>query len=216
MTSPIPPVAGPDWRVWARQVRQVLQRGLLGRYRSGNSAAEDGALLWDATAGYPVISKGGTWRQIVLADGYAFLGQNVDITAALANTAYAIEFDAPNPADGISLGTPASRIAFDEGGVYLAAFSAQITSTSSSTVGFRFWPRINGVDVAGSTILANLHQNDASIVVSRAAILSVSAGDYLEAMWAVDNTSGFLEAAPATAFAPSTPSASLSITRVRA
>ena len=212
----VPPIT-PDIRQWAENMRRFLGRALdqLGFKKANSSADENGVLLWDNTSGYPVVSKDGVWRQIVLADGYAFLGQDADITAALADTAYAITYDTPPMANGISLGTPASRIVFAESGTYLLAFSAQITSTSSSTVEFRFWPRINGVDVTGSTIRANLHQNDASFVVSRSAIFQMSAGDYLEVMWAVDSTSGYLQAAPATAYAPAAPSTSLSITRIR-
>lgn len=216
MSRILPPVTV-DVRLWAENMRRYLGRALdqLGFKDASASASENGVLLWDNASGYPVVSKDGVWRQIVLADGYAFLGQDNDITAALANTAYAITYDTPPMASGISLGTPASRIVFAEGGTYLLAFSAQITSTSSSTVEFRFWPRINGTDVAGSTIRANLHQNDASFVVSRSAIFQMSAGDYLEVMWATDSTSGYLQAAPATAYAPAAPSTSLSITRIR-
>ena len=216
MSRILPPVTV-DVRLWAENMRRYLGRALdqLGFKDASASASENGVLLWDNASGYPVVSKDGVWRQIVLADGYAFLGQDNDVTAAAANTAYAITYDTPPMASGISLGTPASRIVFAEGGTYLLAFSAQITSTSSSTVEFRFWPRINGTDVAGSTIRANLHQNDASFVVSRSAIFQMSAGDYLEVMWATDSTSGYLQAAPATAYAPAAPSTSLSITRIR-
>jgi hypothetical protein len=191
-------------------------RSSLVQQTGDETAAEDGIMMWDRENGYPVVSRDGEFRQIVLADGYAFFGQDADITAASTNTAYAITYDAPPMADGISLGTPASRIVFEEGGTYLLAFSAQITSTSGSTVAFRFWPRINGVDVAGSTMVANLHQNNATTVISRTAIFQVSAGDYLEAMWATDSTSGYLHATAATAYAPAAPSTSLSITRIRA
>lgn len=212
-----PPI-GPDFKVWAEKFSAWIMRtrSFLTHRRAYDSAAEDGVILWDREEGYPVVSKDGEFRQIVIADGYAFLGQDADITAAAVNTAYAITYDAPAMSSGVSLGTPASRIMFAEGGIYLLSFSAQITSTSSSTVAFRFWPRINGTDVAGSTIVANLHQNDATTVVSRSAVFQVSAGDYLEVMWAVDSTSGYLHATAATAYAPAAPSTSLSITRVRA
>lgn len=212
-----PPVTG-DLQIWAQNVVTYLQR-VASRlaFRSVDAnATENGIILYDNVNGYPVVSKDGEFRQIVLADGYAFLGQDADITAAAANTAYAVTYDTPAMASGISLGSPASRIVFAESGTYLLAFSAQITSTSSSTVEFRFWPRINGSDVPGSTIRANLHQNDASFVVSRSAIFQMSAGDYLEVMWATDSTSGYLQAAPATAYAPAAPSTSLSVTRIRA
>jgi len=209
---------GEDWKTWARRMMQYLSqvRIPLVQQTGDESAADDGQLMWDREGPYPVVSLDGEWRQLVIANGYAFFGQDADITAAAANTAYSITLDAPAMSSGITQGTPASRITFEEGGVYLLAFSAQITSTSSSTVAFRFWPRINGVDVSGSTIVANLHQNAATTVVSRTAVFQVSAGDYLEVMWAVDSTSGYLHATAATAYAPSAPSASLSVTRIRA
>lgn len=212
-----PPWTG-NLNVWATNLITYLQRtaSRLGFKSSDARATENGVLLWDDVNGYPVISKGGEFRQIILADGYAFLGQDANITAAAANTAYAITYDTPPMASGISLGTPSSRIVFAEGGTYLLAFSAQITSTSSSTVAFYFWPRINGANVLGSTIKANLHQNNATFVVSRSAVFQMNAGDYLEVMWAVDSTSGYLQAAAATAFSPATPATSLSVTRIRA
>jgi len=212
-----PPWTG-NLNVWTQNVVTYLQRvaSRLAFKSDAAVATENGIILYDNVNGYPVVSKDGEFRQIVLADGYAFFGQDNDVTAAAANTAYAITYDTPSMSGGISLGTPASRIVFEEGGTYLLAFSAQVTSTSSSTVAFRFWPRINEIDVPGSTMVANLHQNDATTVISRTAIFQVSAGDYLEAMWATDSTSGYLHATAATAYAPAAPSTSLSVTRIRA
>jgi hypothetical protein len=177
-------------------------------------ATQDGVLLWDAAGGYPVVSKNGEWRQIVLADGYAVLGQDADITAAAADTAYKIALD-DIITEGITLaGSPLTEITFVEGGLYSLSFSAQISSTSGSTVYFRFWPRINGSDAAGSTILASLHNNGATTTVSRTAIFSVSAGDVLNVMWATTSTNGFLQAHSATAYAPASPSVTLVISRI--
>lgn len=181
----------------------------------GEKATVDGLLMWD-TAGYPVVSKSGEWRQILLQDGYAVLTQDANITAAAANTAYAIQFDTPTFADGISLdGTNPTRIVFAEAGLYRIAFTAQISSSSASTVEFRFWPKVNGTNVAGSTMVASLHNNGATIVVSRDSVFQFAAGDYLEAMWATDSTSGFLEAHASTAYAPASPSVTMSINRVQ-
>lgn len=217
MTAPVLPPIGPDLRIWGKNLTAYLRRNLdrIRFKRDDDNASEDGVFLWDETNGYPVVSKGGDWRQIVLADGYAQFIQDTDVTAAIIDTAYAIQFDAPAFSNGISLGSPSTRIVFAEAGIYLLSFTAQISSTSSSTVSFRFWPRINGTDAAGSTIVAKLHQNDASTVVSRAAMFSMSAGDYLEVMWAVDSTNGFLKAEAATAYAPAAPSTTLSVTRLR-
>lgn len=213
-----PPVTG-NIGIWAQNVVTYLQRtaSRLAFRRSEARAAEDGVLLWDEANGYPVVSKSGEFRQLVLADGYAFIGRSTDVTAAATSTAYAIQYDTPAMASGISLdGAYPTRIVFEEGGTYLLAFSAQLVSTTASTVEFRFWPRINGVDLPGSTIRYNLKLNGSAVVASRSAIFPLSAGDYLEVMWATDDTSGYLEASAATAYAPAAPATALGITRIRA
>jgi hypothetical protein len=213
-----PPPVTENLTQWAQNIVRYLQRTLARlQFKTADaSAAEDGAILWDAVNGYPVVSKNGAWRQIVLADGYAVFGQDADITAAAADTAYKIALDNID-AQGITLtGSPLTEITFVEGGLYWLAFTAQIESTSGSAVNFRFWPRKNGTDVVGSTIVASLHNNGATIVVSRTALFQLSAGDVLSVMWATSSTSGSLKAHAATAYAPASPSVTLAITRVRA
>jgi hypothetical protein len=204
--------------VWAEDLRRYLGKALsqLAAKEANSSATEDGIILWDRVNGYPVVSKDNVWRQIVLADGYAIFSQDTDITAASANTAYKIALDNIASA-GITLtGSPATEITFVEGGLYEIAFTAQISSSSGSAVNFRFWPRVNGSDVAGSTIVASLHNNGATITVSRTAIFSFAAGAVLNVMWATDSTNGILRAHAATAYAPAAPSVTLAITRVQA
>lgn len=215
MTAPTLPPVGPDLRVWATNLTRALLRGLVRLNFLGQNdvPSENGIILWDDTNGYPVVSKNGEFVQIVLEDGNYSGAITTNQTAAAANTAYALTYT-PSVQEGITNGTPASRIVFEEGGEYMVAFSAQIASTSSSTVNFWFWPRVNGADVAGSTMKNALHQNGSVLVVSRSAIFTFAAGDYLEAMWAVDSTSGYLDAATATAFAPAAPASTISITRL--
>ena len=210
----VPPITV-DLAAWAENLRRYLGRALnqLDAKDASVSAAEDGVLLWDRINGYPVVSKDGEWRQIVLEDGQYAGGVTTDQTAASTDTAYALTYTS-NIADGITNGTPASRLVFEEAGQYMVSFSAQIASTSSSTVNFWFWPRVNGTDVAGSTMKNALHQNGSVLVVSRSAIFEFAAGDYLEAMWAIDSTSGFLDATAATAFAPAAPASTIAITRL--
>jgi hypothetical protein len=214
----VPPVIGDRWQVWAEDLRRYLGKAQsqLSAQEIGTSAREDGVILWDRVNGYPVVSKNGEWRQIVLGDGYAIFNQDVDVTAAAVDTAYEVALDLIT-AQGITLtGSPLTDITFVEGGLYSLAFTAQIASTSASQVDFRFWPKINNADVAGSTIVASLHNNGATTVVSRTAIFSVSAGDVLNVMWAVSNTNGRLKAHAATAYAPASPSLTLVIHRIQA
>jgi hypothetical protein len=209
-----PPVTE-NLKQWAERFSRYVTKNLskLTFKTADASPAENGVILWDEANGYPVVSKNGEFRQIVLEDGQYAGGITTDQTAASINTAYALTYTSSS-AEGITNGTPASRIVFEEAGEYMISFSAQISSTSSSTVNFWFWPRVNGVDVAGSTMKNALHQNGATLVVSRSVIFNFAAGDYLEAMWAVDSTSGFLDATAATAFAPAAPASTISITRL--
>jgi hypothetical protein len=214
----VPPI-GQDFRLWGEDLRRFLARfwDNLTFKEDGATPTSNGVLLWDNVNGYPVVSKGNEWRQIVLGDGHAIFAQDATITAAASNTAYAIEFDAPSLADGITKsGTNPTRIVFSEGGLYRISFTAQIASSSASTLEFRFWPRVNGTDITGSTMVASLHNNGATIVVSRDSIFEFDAGDYLEAMWATTSTSGSLLAHAATAYAPAAPSATMAISRVQA
>ena len=216
MSAIFPPPVGPDWRVWGRQLSTYLGRALSRmQFKVGNpTPAENGILLWDDVAGYPVVSKNGEWRQIILEDGNYAGGISSNVTAAAANTAYALTFTS-SVSNGIANdGTYPSRIVFSEAGEYVISFSAQISSSTASAVTFRFWPRINGTNATGATMVTSLHNNGATFVASRTAIFTVAANDYLEAVWATTDTNGFLDATAATAYAPSAPASTIAITRV--
>ncbi len=215
MPIPVLPPIGPDLRQWGRQISLYLQRNLakLAFKTADDNPSENGVILWDDVNGYPVVSKNNEFRQIVLEDGHYDGTVSTNQTAASANTAYALTFS-PDVSDGIVNGTPASRLVVDEAGEYFISFSAQIVSSSASTVTFWFWPRINGVDVSKGTMKNSLHNNGAVFITSRSAIFQLNAGDYLETMWAVDSTDGSLQAAAATAFAPAAPAATISIVRL--
>jgi len=208
-----PPTGSKNWQQWGERLNAYLGRqwNKLSVRRGDEIPSDDGILMWDRGNGYPVVSKNGQFRQVLLEDGDANLGVTTTQTVAAINTAYALTF-AGTADDGITLN--GTRVEFTEAGKYLASFSAQISSSSSSTVNFYFWPRVNGTDLTGSTMMNSLHSNGSTLVVSRAAILTVNAGDYLEAMWAADSTSGSLVAHSATAFCPATPAATMAITRI--
>jgi len=211
----VPPITV-DLAAWAENLRRYLGRALnqLDAKDASVSAAEDGVLLWDRINGYPVVSKNGEWRQIVLEDGHGDFYIAADVTAASASTAYKLTYTAGASNDGITLGTPASRIVFEEAGEYVISFSAQISSTSSSTVHFYFWPSVNGTDINNSAMTTALHQNNATLVTSRTQIFTVAANDYLEVNWMTDSTSGFLNATAAASPVPNIPASTLSITRL--
>lgn len=215
MSRILPPITV-NINQWAENMRRYLGRALdqLGFKETYSSASENGAMLWDNVNGYPVVSKNGEWRQVVLEDGHGDFYIAADVTAASANTEYKLTYAAEASNDGITLGTPASRIVFEEAGEYVIAFSAQISSTSASTVHFYFWPSVNGTDINNSAMTTALHQNNATLVTSRTQIFTVAANDYLEVNWMVDSTSGFLNATAAASPVPNIPASTLSITRL--
>jgi len=216
MSSPILPAIGEDLRQWGRGLTRYLTQNLykLGFKTPDSSPAENGVILWDNVNGYPVVSKNGEFRQIVLEDGHADFIKTADVVPAAANTAYKLTYDAPVGNDGITQGTPASRIVFEEAGEYVISFSAQISSTSASTVHFYFWPSVNGTDVANSAMTIALHQNNATLVTSRTQIFTVAANDYLEVNYMIDNTDGFLNYTAASSPVPAIPASTLAITRL--
>ena len=216
MRIPPPPTA-PDWKNWGERLNTYLTkvRSILSTKLATDNPSEDGILLWDRT-GYPVVSKDNVFRQIVLADGYASLNRTTTQVATAINTAQAIGWNTPSFNSGITL-DPAdnTKIVFEEEGVYLLAFAVELLSSSSNAKSGWFWPRIDGVDVAGSTIKVTLSDNGHHIVMSRSAAFPMSAGSYLQAMWAVDDLTLWIDAPAATAFAPSSPAVTLAITRLR-
>ena len=206
-----------DARSWAESIRRFLGKALnqLDAKDTSSSASEDGVLLWDRVNKYPVVSKDGTWVQVILEDGHCSLYRTTDVTAAAVNTAYAIQYDTPTGNKGISLdGTDPTKIVFEETGEYIILFSAQITSTTASSVTFYFWPRLNGTDAPNNTMINSLHNNGATFVASRSAKFEVTAGDYLQVMWAVTDVNGRLDASAATAFSPASPASTVHITRI--
>ena len=213
-----PPVTG-DMTIWAQNLVSYLRRTVSRlQFKSADaSAVEDGVILWDAASGYPVVSKDSVWRQVVLADGYGICLATTTQTATAINTAQKVVFDTVPVASGVSVqGSPATRITVAEGGVYEASFSCQLTSTSASAQQFWTWLRINGTDLPLSQLKHTVNANNGAAIVSRTVPLPMAAGDYLEIMWAVDNTNLTMTAAPATAFAPVGSSCVYSLTRIRA
>ena len=210
-----PPPQGDQWKPWAERLVSYMTRirTLLSTRIDSDNPSQDGIILWDRE-GYPVVSKEGEFRQIVLADGYAQFTRTTNQQAATINTAYGIAWDTMAFGDGITLDqTDNTKIVFSEDGKFILSFSAELKSSSGSDKTIWIWPRINGVDTDGTTMKTTLHTNNQDIVISRTAIFEIQAGQYLQAMFAVDDVNIWIDAPAATAFAPSAPAATLSITR---
>lgn len=133
-------------------------------------------------------------------------------TAALINTPYAITYNTTDISNGVYLGSPSSRIYIDEPAIYNFLFSIQVDKTSGGTANFWVWPRVNGADVPNSASQIRIQGNDAEIFSSVGFFFNLNAGDYVEFMFAVSDTSVELKTFPASAFYPAVPSIIVTVT----
>lgn len=214
----VPPYT-PDIQAWAENIRRFLGKALnqLDAKDQYSSAAEDGVILYDRVNDYPVVSRNGEFRQILLEGGHVKLIRTTAQTAASANTAYSITYEAPTNNYKIDRdATNNERIVFEETGEYLLSFTAEITSSSASDVKFYFWPAKNGTNINNLTMVKSIHNNGGTMLASRVFLLEFVANDYIEMKWAVDSTNGSLGATAATSFSPASPSSTLAITRIHA
>lgn len=142
---------------------------------------------------------------------YGSFVKTTDQIPSAVNTAQAITWDSTTIASGVSIGTPSSRIVVANAGLYQFNTSYQLTSSSASVKNVWLWFRKNGVDVPNSTMLTSLDSATAIRTPSRSLFFSLSAGDYIELMFASDSTAMLLDNIPATAFAPAAPAAILTV-----
>jgi len=185
------------------------------RPRAGDIRYADGS-DWNPGQGDNLYYYDGTvWLAYAGGSGagdFAQVDDTTTQTASAINTPTAITWDTLAFSQGISINsTDTSKIEFINSGKYYIHFSCLLESSSSSTKSIWAFPRINGTDIPGSTIFHTLKTNNAMRTLSKGGILEVNAGDYLQAMFAVDNTGLHLAPESATAFSPSAPSASLEI-----
>jgi hypothetical protein len=135
-------------------------------------------------------------------------------TPAAANTAYALTFTTTEFGKGVTRGSPTSRIVMANAGLYNFAVSVQITSTNSSQKSVWVWFRKNGTtDFPNSARVASTSLNGGYLVVSLSEVSSITAGDYIEVMYASSDTNISIATVAATAFAPAAPAALLAVTQ---
>jgi hypothetical protein len=215
--SEIPPQPFGTFQQWGERLNAYLLRvrDKLGFKDSNSRATQDGILLWDPVTQQVVVSHDGEWQGLGHND-YGSFYTTTTFTAAAANTAYPITWsDVVAEAHITRDDTNTSRIYFDHAATYQIDFSCELQSNNNSAKSVYIFPRINGVDIPYSTIKHSIKDSGESKVVSRSGIFTVSAGDYLEAIYAVTDTALRIQGSAATAFAPAAASATLMVTEVK-
>ncbi len=135
-------------------------------------------------------------------------------TPAAANTAYPLLFTNTEIANGVAIGTTTSEIEISHTGLYNIACSVQITSNNSSQKSIWVWLRLNGTtDFPNSARVASITLNNGYVVVTLNEVYSFAAGDFIEVMYAADDTNISISTVAATAFAPAAPAVILEVTQ---
>lgn len=146
---------------------------------------------------------------------YGTFSSTATQTLGAINTATAITLNTTSLSNGVTIGSPASRLVVAQTGFYQINASLQLTSSSASAKNIYFWFRKNGVNVANTTNALTNDINGGFIPVTLVRDLSLQAGDYVEIYWAADSTAVSLSAIPASGFAPAAPSAIVIVTQVQ-
>ena len=146
---------------------------------------------------------------------YGTFARVTDYTPAVANTAYAIPFDNIRIANGITIGSPATRIVVPQSGFYDISATIQYASSNSSAKDIYSWIRANGVDVTESTRIVSLAGQATYNPILISETVSLAKDAYIEIMVATTDTSVSARAVPATAFSPQSPAVNLVITQVQ-
>ena len=146
---------------------------------------------------------------------YGTFSSTADQTLATINTATAITYTTTEIANGVTVGSPASRLVVAESGFYHIAVSAQLTSNSSSAKNIFFWLAKNGTAIPDTTRAITLANNASYTPFAATYDLSLAASDYVQVMWAADSTAVLLDAVAASGFAPTAPSIITVVTQVQ-
>ena len=140
-------------------------------------------------------------------------------TAASTTTAYVVTINTSDGHDGVTV-EGGSRITVANKGVYNLATSIQVTNNDTQAHDATFWIRKNGSDVSQSGSIITVpptHGGTAGKYIFYVDLIQqMNAGDYLQIMWAADNTNLQLQTIPAgvSPTHPLSPSVIVSVTQV--
>jgi len=146
---------------------------------------------------------------------YGVFSKTSDQTPAVINTAYALTFDATGISNGVTIGTPTSRIVVPQSGLYQFSATVQITSGNTSAKNVWVWFRKNGTDIANSARLVTININNGYVPIAVNQPVSLAANEYIEIMFAADDTAITIDTVASTAFAPAAPAVVLEVTQVQ-
>jgi hypothetical protein len=145
---------------------------------------------------------------------YGAFSDTTTQTIVSINEAYAMTFNTTDAANGVSIGSPTSRLVVANQGVYNVQFSAQLDKASGGAADVYIWLRKNGNNVPNTTTTVTLQGTAARQVAAWNFVIQLEAANYVELMWAADDSDAIILAASATSVWPAIPSVICTITQV--
>jgi hypothetical protein len=142
---------------------------------------------------------------------YGAFQDSTNQTAANTTTAYAMTLNTTDYSNGVYLSN-SSRMNVRNYGIYNLQFSTQFVNTNNSIHDIDIWFRKNGTNIAASNSrysVPNSHGGvDGHIIAALNFFIELNANDYMEIMWATDNTAVSIQqlAARTSPDTPTTPS----------
>ena len=161
-----------------------------------------------------------TWRALMgagspaAASHYGSFYDTTTQSATAINTAYGLKFNSTDISNGVSVGSPTSRIVVTYAGTYNVQFSAQLDKASGATAHASIWLRKNGTDVPASAGIIAVQGTSAETVPAWNYLITLAAGDYIEIMWSTTDTNLQLTYSAAASPVPAIPSVILTVTQV--
>jgi hypothetical protein len=169
-----------------------------------------GPVIVAAGGSGPTGPAGATWQ------GYYGSFSDSTTQTITANTATPIRFNTTEESNGVTVGSPTSRLVIANAGTYNVQFSAQVDKTDGGQDDATIWLRVNGTDVARTATDLTLEQSARRIVAAWNFVYTFTAGQYVELVWSSPDSSMRLLAAGTRTgpVRPAVPSVICTVTRV--
>ena len=211
------------WQQWLDRAQLILNAITSSGTTAGRPTSDlyVGQIYFDTDINQQVVWDGTNW----IASGSGLYGtffDNTSQTAASTTTAYAVTYNTPNGANGVTLAN-SSKVTFPYAGVFNIQFSLQLINTDNNANNpseVNVWFRKNGSDVAESNsqfTVPNKHgSHNGALIAALNFVIAVNSNDYIQLMWQTENTSISMATLPAgtTPTTPVTPSVILTAVQV--
>jgi hypothetical protein len=141
-------------------------------------------------------------------------------TVAAINTNYEITFTDTDLSNGITIGSPSSKIVFANSGIYNITFSIQLVNQSAQIQDANIFLRKNGSNLANSNSHTSMLEKHGSkhggLIITVNFLLSINANDYIELVWNTTSTDVSIETIPliVTPSTPATPSVIITLQQI--